>query len=421
MTVSLILGLQWGDEGKGKIVDLIAKDYDYIVRFNGGNNAGHTIVNGKEEFKLHLVPSGVFYPEKIKVIANGVVIDPGALIKELDEIEARGYSMENLIISSNAHLILQWHKIMDGALDDSGKIGTTKKGIGPAYSDKASRTFALRACDLLLPEVDLTKKIEELATYKKPLFEAFDFPVFNVSDIVEETLACAKRLKPHIQDTQFILNNAISKNKKIMLEGANGALLDIDHGTFPYVTSSSVSAGGACTGTGIPPTKLGNIIGIVKAYTTRVGSGPFPTELNDADGEKLREVGHEVGTTTGRPRRCGWLDLVLLKYTCMINGATEIALTKIDVLDGFDEIKICTSYEIGGKKVSDFPLQPEKLEKAKPVYEKLPGWKSDISNCKKFEDLPPNAKNYIKHIEKFVGVPIKLVSVGPKRDETIIL
>ncbi len=305
------------------------------------------------------------------------------------------------------------------ALDKSGKIGTTKKGIGPAYSDKASRTFALRAADLLLPEEGLKAKIEKIAEYKKKLFSAFDFPDFDTSEIITKTLEHAKRLAPHIKDTQFILNRAVDE-VDVLFEGANGTLLDIDHGTFPYVTSSSVTAGGACTGTGVPPSKIGRTVGIVKAYTTRVGSGPFPTELEDETGELLRKVGNEFGTTTGRPRRCGWLDLVLLRYTCMINGVTEIALTKIDVLSGMKELKVCTAYEIDGKQVTDFPLQPAKLEKAKPVYETIEGWEGDISGAEKLEDLPEKCRAYIEYIEKQLGVKISVISVGPKREETII-
>lgn len=421
MAVSLILGLQWGDEGKGKIVDLLAKDYDYVVRFNGGNNAGHTVVKGNETFKLHLLPSGVFYPEKIKIIGNGVVVDPEALVQEINEAEKRGYSMKNLALSSCANLVLPWHKILDGSLDKSEKIGTTKKGIGPAYSDKASRTFAIRAGDLLLPDADLERKVRAVAEYKLGLFSSTGLPSFDVQEIVSKTLDHAKKLRKYVKDTQFLINRAVSEKKAVMLEGANGAMLDIDHGTFPYCTSSSVVSGGACTGSGIPPTSIKRIIGIAKAYTTRVGSGPFPTELKDPAGEKLRTAGHEFGTTTGRPRRCGWLDMVVLRYSCMVNGITEIALTKLDVLTGFEEIMVCTAYEINGKKTHEFPLQAELVEKAKPVYEKLPGWKEDISGIRKFSELPANARKYVKYIEKTLGVPVKFVSVGPKRDETIIV
>jgi len=305
MSVSIILGLQWGDEGKGKIVDLVAKDFEYVVRFNGGDNAGHTVIKGKEEFKLHLIPSGVFYPEKTKVIANGVVVNPETLVREMDAVEARGYHMKNLLVSSDAHIILPWHIIMDGGLEASGKIGTTKKGIGPAYSDKASRTYAIRAGDLLLSDNELKKKIEMIAEHKKKLFSAFGYPDFDTESVKSMVLEKAKRIRPHIADTQFMLNKAVAEKKSILLEGAQGALLDIDHGTFPYVTSSNTTAGAGSTGTGIPPHAIKRVIGIAKAYTTRVGEGPFPTELKEETGERIRKVGHEFGTTTGRPRRCG--------------------------------------------------------------------------------------------------------------------
>ena len=419
MTVTLILGLQWGDEGKGKIVDLLAGDYDYIVRFNGGDNAGHTVKKGDEEFKLHLVPSGVFYPEKMKVIANGTVVNLDTLVGEMEEAEKRGYHMKNLILSSCAHIILPWHRMMDGGLDKVGKIGTTKKGIGPAYSDKASRTFALRAGDLLLPEDELKKKMALIASHKKKIFKALELPEFDEAAITAKTIENAKKVRSHIADTQALLNNALDGGKSMLFEGAHGSLLDIDHGTFPYVTSSNTISGGGCTGAGIPPQSIRRVIGIAKAYTTRVGEGPFPTELDDAVGEKLREKGHEFGTTTGRPRRCGWLDLVLLKYTCMINGVTDIAFTKLDVLDGLEELKVCTAYELDGKRITDFPPDSHRLSRVKPVYESLPGWEEDISGAKKREDLPEAAKSYLDFVEKKLSVPLKIISVGPKREETI--
>jgi adenylosuccinate synthase len=328
--------------------------------------------------------------------------------------------MENFALSSSANIILPWHRLMDGALDKSGKIGTTKKGIGPAYSDKASRTPALRVADLLLPESELKNKIEKIAEQKKKLFQAFGVDEFNTSEVVSNTLEHAKKIKPYIKNTQFILNQAVTQNKSILLEGAQGTLLDIDHGTFPYVTSSNVTSGAACTGTGLPPTCIKRIVGISKAYTTRVGEGPFPTELEDETGETIRKIGHEFGTTTGRPRRCGWLDLVILKYTCMINGVTEIALTKLDVLSNIQELKVCTAYEIDGEKTTEFPLSSEQLEKAKPVYESLKGWEGDITGCKSLEDLPENARAYVDYLEQQTGVKISIVSVGPKREETIL-
>jgi adenylosuccinate synthase len=421
MPVTLILGLQWGDEGKGKIVDLLARDYEYIVRFNGGDNAGHTVKKGAEEFKLHLVPSGVFYPEKTKVIGNGVVANPETLVSEIRTVESRGYSMKKLFVSSDAHIILPWHKIMDGALEATGKIGTTKKGIGPAYSDKASRTYSIRACDLLLPEHELKEKLLRIAAHKKKLFSALGFPDFEAESVVSGLMESAKSIRPHIADTQFILNEAIAKKKSILLEGAQGALLDIDHGTFPYVTSSNTTSGAGCTGTGIPPQKISGVVGIAKAYTTRVGEGPFPTELTDSMGEGIRKVGAEFGTTTGRPRRCGWLDLVVLRYTCMINGVTEIALTKLDVLSDIKELKVAVAYEIDGKKTENFPLDPPRLAKAVPIYETLPGWAGDITACKSLADLPKNARKYVEYIEKKLGTRVSIVSVGPKREETILV
>jgi len=419
MTATVILGLQWGDEGKGKIVDMLAKDFDYIVRFNGGDNAGHTVIKGSEEFKLHLTPSGVFYPGKMKVIGNGVVVNPGTLVKEIEIAESRGYSMENLLVSSDAHLILPWHAIMDGGLEASGKIGTTRKGIGPAYSDKASRTYSIRACDLLLPEAELRKKVEMIAAHKKSVFKALGFPDFDSEEILQSLLANGRLIRPHIADTQFVLNRAAREGGRILLEGAQGALLDIDHGTFPYVTSSNATSGAGCTGTGLPPRSISKVIGIAKAYTTRVGEGPFPTELLDKTGKAIREAGHEFGTTTGRPRRCGWLDLVVLRYTCMVNGVDSLALTKLDVLKGLPELKVATAYEIDGERTDDFPLDHPRLLKAKPVYEALPGFDEDISGCRKLDDLPKNALSYVRYVEKRLGVRADIVSVGPKREQTI--
>jgi adenylosuccinate synthase len=421
MSVTLILGLQWGDEGKGKIVDLLAEDYEYIVRFNGGDNAGHTVRKGDEEFKLHLVPSGVFYPDKTKVIGNGVVVNPETLVSEIEMAESRGYPMKRLFVSSDAHIVLSWHKIMDGALEQTGKIGTTKKGIGPAYSDKASRTYSIRACDLLLPEKELKEKLLRIAAHKKKLFSALGFPDFDSESVVSGLMKSAITIRPHVADTQFILNDAIAKGKSVLLEGAQGALLDIDHGTFPYVTSSNTTSGAGCTGTGIPPQKIHSVVGIAKAYTTRVGEGPFPTELTGSLGEEIRKVGAEFGTTTGRPRRCGWLDLVVLRYTCMINGVTEIALTKLDVLSNLKEIKVAVAYEIVGKKTENFPLDLPRLAKAVPVYETLPGWEGDITKCTSLADLPKNARKYVEYVENKLGTPVKIVSVGPKREETILV
>ncbi len=420
MTATLILGLQWGDEGKGKIVDMLAKDFDYIVRFNGGDNAGHTVIKGNEEFRLHLTPSGVFYPAKTKVIGNGVVVNPGTLVKEIEAVESRGYSMENLLVSSAAHLILPWHTIMDGGLEASGKIGTTKKGIGPAYSDKASRTYSIRACDLLLPEAELRAKVLMIAEHKRTVLRALGFQDFDAEEVLSSLLGSARMIRPHIADTQVILNRAVRDGRNVLLEGAQGALLDIDHGTFPYVTSSNATSGAGCTGTGLPPKSIRRVVGIAKAYTTRVGEGPFPTELQDRTGKALREAGHEFGTTTGRPRRCGWLDIVVLRYTCMLNGVDSLALTKLDVLRNLPVIRVATAYEIDGERTQDFPPDLARLAKAKPVYEELPGWGEDISGIRRMEDLPKNAQGYVRFVEKRLGIPAGIVSVGPKREQTIL-
>jgi adenylosuccinate synthase len=408
MSVSVIIGTQWGDEGKGKIIDMFAKNYDYVVRFNGGNNAGHTIKVGEAKFGLHLIPSAVFYPEKYKVIGNGVVIHPETLIKEIEEVEKAGYSLHNLRISERAHLILDWHLLLDG-IEAAGKIGTTKRGIGPAYADKATRVTAIRVYDLY---DGLKEKVEFIVKIKKQILDSYGQKVeLDAGKIYDKLEVFAKRIKPYVCDTQVLLNDAIEKHKSVMLEGAQGTMLDMDHGTYPFVTSSNIISGSACTGSGIPPNKLTKTIGVVKAYTTRVGEGPFPTELNDKDGELLRSNGHEFGTTTGRPRRCGWLDLVVVRYACRLNGLTELVVTKIDVLDGFDEIKVCTEYEVNGKKTKDLPVD---LAKAKPIYKTFKGWgKPDWK-----KDVPKLAKEYLNFIEKETGVKITVLSYGPKRDET---
>ncbi|MFH2106404.1 MAG: adenylosuccinate synthase [Candidatus Micrarchaeota archaeon] len=408
MSVSVIIGTQWGDEGKGKIIDMFARDYDYIVRFNGGNNAGHTIKVGEAKFGLHLIPSAVFYPEKYKVIGNGVVIHPETLLKEIDEVEKAGYSLEKLRISERAHIILDWHLMLDG-IEAAGKIGTTKRGIGPTYADKATRVTAIRIYDLY---DGLKEKVNFIVKIKKQILNSYGQKVeLDADKIYDKLETFAKRIKPYVCDTQVLLNDAIERHKSVMLEGAQGTMLDMDHGTYPFVTSSNIVSGSACTGSGIPPNKLTKVIGIVKAYTTRVGEGPFPTELNDKDGEMLRKNGNEFGTTTGRPRRCGWLDLVVVRYACRINGLTELVVTKMDVLDGFDEIKVCTEYEVNGKKTKDLPVD---LAKAKPIYKTFKGWgKPDWK-----KEVPKLAKEYLEFIEKETGVKITVLSYGPKRDET---
>lgn len=424
MTTTVVVGCQWGDEGKGKIIDLLAENYDYIVRYNGGNNAGHTIKVGDKKFGLHLIPSGIFHPEKYKVIGNGVVIDPEVLLKEIKEVEDAGYSLKNLIISDRAHLILPWHKELDGA-SVAKSIGTTKRGIGPTYSDKTSRNTAIRIIDLF-DEEKLKQKLEEIARLKEKILSVYRTDIdFSEQDIFDELKQFREKILPYIKNTSYLLNEAIDSGKGVLLEGAQGALLDIDHGTYPYVTSSNVISGSACTGAGVPPKRIDKIIGISKAYTTRVGAGPFPTELEDETGDKLRKQGNEFGTTTGRPRRCGWLDLLVLKYTCMLNGVTELVLTKVDVLEEFEELKVCTSYELNGKKTDKFPSSIKDLETVKPIYESLKGWEKltqdDWKKIKQSKELPKEIQDYINFISKYLGVKISTVSFGPERDETLFL
>jgi adenylosuccinate synthase len=421
MPTTVVVGMQWGDEAKGKIVDLLAQEHDYIVRFNGGDNAGHTIRHGEKTFKLHLVPSGVFYPEKTKVIANGVVVNLKTLLKELGEIETAGYSMKNLVLSESAHLIMPWHVALDGLEERKGGIGTTKKGIGPAYSDKAARVTAMRAADLLLDEKELRTKVMRIGTVKNSVIKALGGDALDIAKAADETVACAKAIRPYVADTRFLLNGALSKGRKVLLEGAQGGLLDVDHGTYPYVTSSNMTAGGACTGTGIPPSAIGNVVGVAKAYTTRVGAGPFPTELLDETGERIRQKGGEFGTTTGRPRRCGWLDMVVLHYCAMLNGTHELALIKLDVLDGMDELKVCVAYENEkGKHTTEFPADINALARMKPVYKTFRGWKGfDWKKAKAKTDLPKEMQEYLSFVEKELRIPIRYISYGPAREETL--
>ena len=376
--ITVVVGMQYGDEGKGKIVDFLAEKADVIARFAGGNNAGHTVIVGDKKYKFHLLPSGVI-SDKLNIIGNGTVIDPNVLLKEIDEMEEKGLRIDpsRLIISSSAHVIQEKHIEEDKA--KCGNIGTTGRGIGPCYRDKIIRNG------------------------------------LRMGEYVKNN----EKLKPFVKDTCFVLDRAIKDGKNILIEGAQGTLLDIDHGTYPFVTSSNPTAGGACTGLGIGPTKIDKVVGILKAYTTRVGNGPFTTELFDKDGEYLAEKGHEFGTTTGRPRRCGWFDSVIGRYSVIVNGIIEIALTKLDVLTGMKSIKICDSYELNGEVVKDFPLN--NLEDAKPVYFEMPGWDEDITECKSVDDLPLNCKNYVKKIEELIGAKISIISVGPRRDQTIIV
>lgn len=422
MSVKVIVGAQWGDEGKGKIVDLLSVNADIVARFQGGANAGHTIVIDNQKFILHLIPSGILNPKSKCIIGNGVVVDPVALIEEIEMLKSHNIDVTGrLLISHKAHLIMPYHKMMDTVQEshNSNKtIGTTGRGIGPAYLDKAKRT-GIRIVDLL-DRKDFEEKLRyNISEYNEVLTKIYGLEELNVDSIVEKYLEFDKLIDPYVTDISTVLNDLIDQGKEIIVEGAQGALLDLDHGTYPYVTSSNPTSGGACTGLGIPPTKIDEIIGIVKAYTTRVGNGPFPTELKDEIGLHLAKVGHEFGATTGRPRRCGWLDLFALKYSVMINGISNIALTKLDVLDDLDEIKVCTGYTINGKLLNSFPVDMHKFSKIDLVYKTFKGWKSDTTNVKSFDEFPKEVKDYIAFIEEFTSAKIKLISVSPDRNDTI--
>ena len=421
MPAVVLVGAQWGDEGKGKATDLLGSRVDYCVRYQGGNNAGHTVVIGDKKFALHLLPSGILTPEVTPVIGNGVVIDVGVLFEEIDGLEAQGIDTSNLLISANAHLITPYHVTLDKVTErflGNSKIGTTGRGIGPSYADKTSR-LGIRVQDLFDEKI-LRAKIEgSLLSKNQVLVKVFNRRAVTVDEIVEDLMQHAERLQPYVADTSLLLNRALDENKVVLLEGGQGTLLDVDHGTYPFVTSSNPTAGGACAGSGIGPTKITGVVGILKAYTTRVGSGPFPTELLDEDGEKLRTIGGERGVTTGRPRRCGWFDAPIARYATRINGLTDIFLTKLDVLTGWEKIPVCVAYEIDGKRSEEFPMTQTEFHHAKPIYEMLPGWSEDISGAKTMDDLPANARSYIKFLEDVSGTPISAVGVGQDRNATI--
>ena len=423
MPVSVVIGAQWGDEGKGKVVDLLAPDVDIVARYQGGANAGHTIKWGDETFVLHLIPSGIFHEGVSCVIGNGVVIDPAALVDEIGQIEALGYPVEGrLKISHNAHLIMPYHKALDQAKErwrDAEAIGTTGRGIGPAYVDKFARS-GIRVVDLLDRDGLARKLREALAEKNEILKSIYKSETLDVESLVEEYVEFDQLIDPYVTDTSAVLNDALAAGQRVLAEGAQGALLDVDHGTYPYVTSSHPTSGGACTGLGIPPTAIDRIIGIVKAYSTRVGNGPFPTELDDETGERLRAEGHEFGATTGRPRRCGWLDLVALSYTSRLNGFTELAVTKLDVMSGLDTLKVCVAYEIDGARTTRFPTDLATLERAVPVYESLPGFEGDLSEASAVGDLPAAARDYLGFVADHLDVPITVIGTGPKREETLV-
>ncbi len=424
MPVTVVIGSQWGDEGKGKIVDLISEGVDIVARYQGGANAGHTIMWADKSFVLHLVPSGIFHEGVSCVIGNGVVIDPGALMDEIRMIRNLGYEVDGrLLISHNAHLIMPYHKKVEEARErarDAGAIGTTGRGIGPAYMDKFART-GIRVVDLLDRDV-LRKKLKIAIEEKNAILRGiYGADELNVEAIIEEYVEFDQLIDPYVTDTSQYLGQALRDGKHVLAEGAQGSLLDVDFGTYPFVTSSHPTVGGCCTGLGVPPTEIKRVIGIVKAYSTRVGNGPFPTELTDESGERLRSVGNEFGATTGRPRRCGWIDLVALRYSAMINGFTDLAITKLDVLSGIPQIRACTAYKIDGKVTQRFPSEVQTLEKAVPVYESLAGWESDITGAEGFDGLPPEARRYLEFVSDFLGVRISTISTGPRRDQTILL
>ncbi len=419
---TILVGMQFGDEGKGKLVDYLSEKYDIVVRYQGGANAGHTICFEDKTVVLHLIPSGIFHENCSCVIGNGVVIDPDALLKEIETVKELGYDVDGrLYISHNAHLIMPYHKFLDTAseeLQGEKKIGTTGRGIGPSYMDKFARK-GIRIVDLLKPEI-LEEKLRQNLEYKNALIkQVYKKDELDVEEIVRHYTDFDRSIDQYITNTQTYLNDQLKHGKSVLLEGAQGSLLDVDHGTYPFVTSSNPTSGGACTGSGIAPNHIGKIIGICKAYMTRVGNGPFPTELQDETGAEIARIGHEFGATTGRPRRCGWLDLVALKYSMAINGITELAITKLDVLDTFEEVKVCTGYTLNGKAPKDFPTDCDTLERTVPVYKSFKGWKTSNSEAKQFEDMHPNAQAYINYLEDELEVPITFISVGPKRDQTV--
>ena len=423
MANTILIGSQWGDEGKGKIIDVITTEHQWVVRYQGGNNAGHTVEIGETRHVLHLLPSGILRPECFCVIGNGVVIDPAALKKEIDEVEAQGISTRGrLFVSDRAHLIFPYHRLFDeyreGKAAQEDKIGTTKRGIGPAYADKAARV-GLRMGDLLDPEFGarVRRRVEE----QNRLLAAVEAPVLDPEEVSAEFVRLAEALAPYVDDTITRLNEADRRGESILFEGAQGVMLDIDYGTYPFVTSSNATAGGACTGAGIPPHRIDRVLGVIKAYTTRVGEGPFPTELLDEAGEQMRKAGNEFGSTTGRPRRCGWFDAVVARYAAMINGIDFWALTKLDVLDQQPVIRMCVAYQCGDQVLKQIPARLAVLQACQPVYEEMPGWQCSTSDVRSLDELPVAARNYLARLEELTGVPIGIISVGPQRDRTFVV
>jgi adenylosuccinate synthase len=419
----VVIGAQWGDEGKGKVTDLLSKSADVVVRYQGGVNAGHTVVVKDQTFKLHLIPSGILYPETECIIGSGTVIDPRTLIEELDRLEALNISTENLMISQTAHVTMPYHRLIDQASEErrgNHKIGTTGRGIGPTYADKSER-IGIRILDLIDPE-GLRKQLNWTINYKNVILEKlYDLPPLDPEAVIDEYEQYAQRLRPHVVDASLKIYDAVQERRNILFEGAQGTLLDLDHGTYPYVTSSNPVAGGACVGAGVGPTMIDRVIGVAKAYTTRVGEGPFPTEMTEGIGDVLCDRGAEFGTTTGRKRRCGWFDAVIGRYAVRINGIDCLAITKLDVLDELDEIKVCVAYEIDGTRCDNFPSSSRLFARCEPIYETLPGWHQSTMNCRTLEDLPKPALDYLKYLAELMAVPIAVVSIGASRDQTIIV
>jgi adenylosuccinate synthase len=421
MPAIVLVGAQWGDEGKGKATDLLGSRIDYVVKFNGGNNAGHTVVIDGERYALHLLPSGILTPGCIPVIGNGVVVDLAVLFEEIDALNVRGIDTSRLVISANTHLIPPYNRVLDKVTErflGSRRLGTTGRGIGPTYADKMARV-GIRVQDLF-DESILRQKVEAALDVKNQmLVKIYNRRAVEVDEVLDEFKQYAERLRPMVVDVGLLLTKALDEGKTVLFEAGQATLLDVDHGTYPFVTSSSATAAGACTGSGVPPTRIDRVIAILKAYTTRVGEGPFPTELLDDKGEFLREAGAEYGTTTGRPRRCGWMDTVVGRYSARINGVTDFVVTKLDVLTGLDQVPICVAYDVGGVRNDEMPMSQSDFHHAKPIYENLPGWSEDISTCRSFEELPANARAYILRVEELIGARVSTIGVGPGRDEII--
>ncbi len=421
MSTVVVVGTQWGDEGKGKITDFLAESAEVVARYQGGNNAGHTIVFDGKQYKLHLVPSGIFYEDKVCVLGNGMVLNPEAMVQELEYLKSNGVSTKNLFISDRAHVIMPYHIKLDMADElrkGKQKIGTTGKGIGPCYMDKAAR-IGIRVADLLDKEIFAEKLKRNLEEKNRLLERLYDIEGFSFDDLYHRYCEYAKQIAPYVVDTSFVLNEAIDAGKRVLFEGAQGVMLDIDQGTYPFVTSSNPVAGGVCIGSGVGPTKIHEVIGVAKAYTTRVGDGPFPTELNDEIGDRIREVGREYGTTTGRPRRVGWFDSVVVRHARRVSGITGLSLNLLDVLSGLEKVKICTAYNYRGKIITNYPARLDILSECEPVYEELPGWNEDITGVRSFHDLPLNAQHYVERIAQLTGIPLSIFSIGPDREQTV--